>query len=115
MRPLKTFLAALKIEPRKSEFERIAKAANVSLSLVKYWNANLIAPSEIQLQKICREYAINPMLVKLRMGLIDEGVRRSLMENADTFADATEPQIFPAPRKSVHRHVLKTDYGNLYQ
>jgi site-specific DNA-methyltransferase (adenine-specific) len=115
MRPLRPLLTALGIEAQKAEFDKIAIAAGVSPALVKYWNANLVAPSESQLQNICRRYAANPLVIKLRMGLIDEGVRRLLMDQADAFSKVSEVHIAPAPSPNPVRSILKTDLGTLYQ
>ena len=81
---------------------------------MKYWSTNLLAPSEYQLQNICREFRINPLVIKLRMGLIDEGVRRFLMEEADTFTDATEIKVSSSPLPHPARKILTTQYGTLY-
>jgi hypothetical protein len=42
MKPLTSLFAALGIPFRKAEIERVAKAAGVSPTLVKYWNDNLV-------------------------------------------------------------------------
>ena len=115
MRPLKSLLSALGAQSRKADLERIASVAGVSASLVKYWNANVVAPSEDQLRRICHEYRVNPLVLKLRMGLIDEGVRRLLMERADTFSDVAEIKVGPSPLPDPVRNVLTTEFGTLYQ
>src|ERR1035438_3639595 len=110
MRPLKSLLSALGAQSRKADLERIASVAGVSASLVKYWNANVVAPSEDQLRRICHEYRVNPLVLKLRMGLIDEGVRRLLMERADTFSDVAEIKVGPSPLPDPVRNVLTTEF-----
>lgn len=115
MRPLKSLLSALGVKAEKAEFDRIATGAGVTPSLVKHWHKNLFAPSEHQLRSICAQYGVNPLVVKLRMGLIDEGVRRLLMERADTFGDASELDVAPTPQPEPVRKALATELGTLYQ
>lgn len=115
MRPLKSLLSALGVEPRKAELERIAAMGGVSPSLVKYWHERFLVPPDPQFRAICAALRVNPLVIKLRMGLIDEGVRRLLMERAETFVEAVEPDVAPAPSKTAPRSVLTTEYGTLYQ
>ncbi|HEY1172498.1 MAG TPA: site-specific DNA-methyltransferase [Verrucomicrobiae bacterium] len=113
MRPLRSLLHALEVTPSGPEFQRIATAAGVSLQLVKYWDTALLAPSDVELKQICQEYGLNPLVVKLRMGLIDDHVRNLLMKEAESFSEIKDQvQVSELPPA---RRVFSTNLGSLYQ
>jgi site-specific DNA-methyltransferase (adenine-specific) len=115
MRPLRSLLQSLGAKPTALEIQRIAAAANVSPSLVKYWETNLLAPSDTELKLICQEYGHNPLVVKLRMGLIDDNVRKLLMDKAELFSEIKEEKTDHAPEILPADRVLTTELGSLYQ
>lgn len=115
MRPLKPLIAALECNGAKADVAKIAQSAGVSHELVSYWNRNLLVPSEAQLQRICRAFNVSLVVVKLRMGIVDESVRQVLMEKADLLSDAIGSDVSEPSPKDTPQLIMKTDYGSLYQ
>lgn len=115
MRPLRSLLQALEAKPTAAEFQRIATAAGVAPSLVKYWDTNLLAPSNTELKRIGQEYGHSLLAIKLRMGLIDDSVRNLLMNQAEFFSGIKEAAVEQALETPPLESVFATELGALYQ
>lgn len=109
---LVSFFAGLGIQPKDKR--RIAEAAGISADSLSFWDKNGLLPSEVELRKLAAVCGVSPLLVKLRMGIIDEQVARILQSNADQIASLCGDFSTEISRRTKLAPSFRTALGSLY-
>ncbi|MEA5535080.1 site-specific DNA-methyltransferase [Crocosphaera sp. XPORK-15E] len=111
------FFTALGINPKEiKEIKKLSSQTGISVNELKYYDENNIVPSGHNLEKICKIKEINPLYLKLFMGIIDQETIIGIQNNAAQIYNLIKDQIEVTKIRDIKPQLrLTTDYGNLYQ
>jgi site-specific DNA-methyltransferase (adenine-specific) len=102
-------------EVNRPVLQRIARAAEVEFSTLKYWVENRLLPPEQQLQRIAKITRISSLEYKLLLGIVDASVRHILQDHATHIAGLAGEDPSPPARLPMPKIAFETKLGQLYQ
>ncbi len=111
------FFKALGIKSDRSAIAAFADLSTVSPEMLRYYNDTDILPSGGDLDKVCLAAGITPVQLMLRMGIVDQRLKKLLAANADQVYD-TIAKMLPEEENDAHQRMepnFSTRLGSLYR
>lgn len=111
---MKSFYECIGVRNNNSEeIKKMSKRLNISKKILDYYNDNHILPNSDDLQKIETQLNISSIVLKIRMGIIDNEILKILSENEFFFSTYSVPK----PLKNFAKFPIEfnTKLGSLYR
>lgn len=108
----------LKINPSNSQqLRHFSKISGVSCEALKYYNEAGIIPSGQDLVSISQAIQINPLLLQMKLGVVDGPIEDLIMKNADAIFNIFQDNFSLSSNKKNYKFtpVFSTKLGQLFQ
>jgi len=118
MRHASLLFEILKINSSSAQqLRHFSGISGVSCDALKYYNEAGIAPTGKDLISISDAMGINPLLLQMKLGVLDGPIEELVMKNADAVFDLLHTQFQLPEIKKVYEHspVFSTKLGHLFQ
>jgi site-specific DNA-methyltransferase (adenine-specific) len=108
----------LKINPSSpQQLRQFSEISGVSCEALKYYNEAGIIPLGQDLVSISQAVKINPLLLQMKLGVVDGPIEDLIMKNADAIFNIFQDNFSLPSNKMSHKYtpVFSTKFGHLYQ
>ncbi|SEG75799.1 site-specific DNA-methyltransferase [Paenibacillus sp. UNC499MF] len=109
-----SFFSALSIT-NDAELKYFSKISNITTKKLKYYPKYNLYPDVTDRDCIIKTLDISELELKIKLGYFDKELLDILSKNAKTIVDFISPDYNTAPIALRHKHIFKTEYGNMYQ
>jgi site-specific DNA-methyltransferase (adenine-specific) len=99
------------------QLRHFSEMSGVSCDTLKYYNELGIAPTGQDLLSISETIRINPILLQMKLGMLDGSIEETIMKNADAVFNLLQPHMALSAntKRQKHSPVFSTKLGQLYQ
>lgn len=106
---------ALGLEPDRKTIISLSTRTQVPMDRLLYYQKHDVIPTGTDLERLCTAVGIDQSLLKLRMGVVDASLIKTLSQEAERVLEVLPDTTVPQTKKAELLPVFETKHGRLYQ